>query len=227
MSPIDASQWTGGYAAALNLVVNASGLGIQPASSSPPITDTGNSLDFPAAGDRAGHSPGVTHRTITQDYSSVLAAMSANPGFVELVLISSTNGTADAEFVDNAQFSRRSVAGTANLTARDNSSAGSDGITWDTAVNQNWNNGSALRPVPRRRYRHFQRHQQRPVCRHIHRFERPVGRHRQQFPRAITSFRNRRCIPARPASTKTGSGSLTIANANTYTSGTLNQRRNP
>ena len=75
----DASM-TGASYATLNLVVNLPGWGFTQLPQST-ITDTGNS-GYPGGWDPTNY-PGVTHRTLTWDYSSVLAAMSANPGYAQ------------------------------------------------------------------------------------------------------------------------------------------------
>ena len=211
----DASQWTGASYATLNLIVNAPGWGFTQLPQST-ITDTGNA-GFPGGWDPTDF-PGVTHRTITWDYSSVLAAMSANPGFVELILVSSTNGTSGAEFFDNAQLTG-GVAGAANLTWN-NASGNGDGITWDTAVNQNWNNGSAPAQFHAGDTITFNDTNNGHYAVTITGSNAPLGVTVNNSAGNYL-FSGTGAISGAASLTKTGSSSLTITNANTYTGGTL------
>jgi hypothetical protein len=65
------------------------------------MSDTGNP-GYPGGWDPGGY-PGITTRTISWNYSSILSAIGPNPGYVELILLSSTNATSGAQFFDNAQ----------------------------------------------------------------------------------------------------------------------------
>ena len=211
----DASQWTGASYATLNLVVNAPGWGFTQLPQST-ITDTGNA-GFPGGWDPTNF-PGVTHRTLAQDYSSVLAAMPSNPAYVELILISSTNGTAGAEFFDNAQLTG-GVAGAANLTWNNGGGTG-DGITWDTAANQNWNNGSAPAQFHAGDTVTFNDTNNGHYAVTITGSNAPLGLTVNNSAGNYV-FSGTGAISGAASLTKTGSSSLTIANANTYTGGTL------
>ncbi|MGN6369888.1 MAG: autotransporter-associated beta strand repeat-containing protein [Phycisphaerae bacterium] len=211
----DASQWTGATYATLNLIVNAPGWGFTQLPQST-ITDSGNS-GYPGGWDPTNY-PGVTQRTISWDYSSVLSALAGTPGYVQLILLSSTDGTAGVEYFDNAQLTG-GATGPANLTWNNNGATG-DGVTWDTAVNQNWNNGSS--PA--------QFHAGDTIT-----FNDTNNGHYSititgsNAPAAVTVnnsqgnyvFSGTGAISGATTLTKSGSSSLTIGNANTYTGGTI------
>lgn len=101
----DASKMPGATYANFNLIVNGPGWGFNtlPAST---ISDTANPYD-PGGWDPTDY-PGVTTRTISWNYSAALAAMGPNPGYVELILVSSTDDNAGTgvygEYFDDAQL---------------------------------------------------------------------------------------------------------------------------
>ena len=100
----DASKLAGASYANFNLIVNGPGWGFNTLPSST-MSDTANPGD-PGGWDPTDF-PGVTTRTISWNYSAALAAMGANPGYVEMILVSSTNAsntTAYGEYFDNARF---------------------------------------------------------------------------------------------------------------------------
>ena len=100
----DASKMGNASYANFNLIVNGPGWGYNTLPSST-MSDTANPYD-PGGWDPTDY-PGVTTRTISWNYSAALAAMGPTPGYVELILVSSTNESftnSFGEYFDNARF---------------------------------------------------------------------------------------------------------------------------
>jgi autotransporter-associated beta strand protein len=136
-----------------------------------------------------------------------------------MAFFNNTNGSGGALFVDDASLVDNTPSGPANLTWNNTGGSG-DGKTWDIGTNQNWNNGTAAATYTDGSTVTFNDTNNNNYAVTLNTTVRPASVTVNNNA-SVYSIGGSGSIAGTASFTKSGSGSVTLATANSYTGGTV------